>query len=102
MLEKHGVDVLNLQGSIRDSRAAARLAGDYGIPVSLGNTVLETGVHLAASLPECIYLEFSDLAWNRLAREPVRFEDGYVVAPDRPGHGIELNADAIAEHSEPE
>ena len=102
LLECSGVDVLNIHGQVGDSRAAARLAGDHGIPVSLGNTLLEIGVHLAASLPECLYLEFSDLAWNRLAVEPVVFEDGYAIAPDRPGHGITLDRDALAEYSRPE
>lgn len=102
LLEAGGVDVLNIHGQIGPSRAAAHLAGDYGIPVSLGNTLLEIGVHLAASLPECLYLEYSDLAWNRLAREPVRFENGFAFAPDRPGHGIELDRDALGEHSRPQ
>ena len=62
---------------------------------------MELGVHLAASLPECLYLEFSDLAWNRLAVEPVKFEGGHAIAPDRPGHGITLDRDALAEYSEP-
>ena len=57
--------------------------------------------NLAASLPECLYLEFSDLAWNRLASEPVQFADGHAIAPDRPGHGITLDRDALAEYSEP-
>ncbi|MFP6701100.1 MAG: enolase C-terminal domain-like protein, partial [Planctomycetaceae bacterium] len=100
-LESRGVDVLNIHGEYQSSRAAAYLAGDYGIPVSLGNTLLELGVHLAASLPECLYLEFSDLAWNRLAVEPIRFEDGCAIAPDRPGHGIVLDRDALAEYSQP-
>ena len=101
LLESGGVDVLNIHGQFQASRMAAHLAGDYGIPVSLGNTLLELGVHLAASLPECLYLEFSDLAWNRLAVEPVRFEGGYAVAPDRPGHGVTLDRDALGEYSEP-
>ena len=101
LLESHGVDVLNIHGSIGMSRAAAHLAGDFGIPVSLGNTILEIGVHLAASLPECLYLEFSDLAWNRLAKQPIRFESGFAIAPDRPGHGIEIDSDALEEFARP-
>ena len=101
-MEAAGVDVLNIHGQIGMSRAAAHLAGDFGIPVALGNTVLEIGVHLAASLPECLYMEYSHLAWNCLARQPVRFEDGWAFAPERPGHGIELNHDELAEHSRPE
>ena len=93
--------MLNVHGQINQTRAAAYLAGDYGIPVSLGNTIMEIGVHLAASLPECLYMEYSDLAWNEVATEPIRFEDGYAIAPDRPGHGIELDRDAVERFSRP-
>ncbi len=99
LLEAGAVDVLNIHGSIGGSRAAAHLAGDFGIPVSLGNTNLEIGVHLAASLPECLYMEFSDLMWNVLAKEPVHFADGMATAPDRPGHGIELDREALEQYS---
>ena len=101
LLEVGGVDVLNIHGSIGMSRAAAHLAGDFGIPVAMGNTIMEIGVHLAASLPEVLYLEFSDLAWNKLAKDPIEFADGKATAPDRPGHGIELDRDALAEYSRP-
>ncbi len=101
LLEAGAVDVLNIHGSIGGSRAASHLAGDFGIPVSLGNTNLEIGVHLAASLPECLYMEFSDLMWNVLAQEPVHFADGMATAPDRPGHGIELDREALERYSVP-
>ena len=99
LLEQSAVDVLNLHGSIGATRAAAWLAGDHGVPVSLGNTLLEIGVHLAASLPECLCLEFSDLLWNELAAEPVKIENGFAWAPERPGHGIELDRDKLSHYS---
>ncbi|REJ80134.1 MAG: mandelate racemase/muconate lactonizing enzyme family protein [Planctomycetota bacterium] len=101
LLEHNAVDVLNVHDSIGTTRSAARLAADYGVPVSLGNTVLEFGVHLAASLPECLCLEFSDLQWNDIAVEPIRFEAGMAIAPDRLGHGIELDRDKLAYYSMP-
>ena len=101
LLEEGAVDVLNVHTSISDTRLAAQLAADFGIPVSMGNTPLEIGVHQAASLPECLYMEFSDLMWNRVAAEPVRFEDGYAIAPDRPGHGMELDREALERYAKP-
>ena len=92
---------VDIHGDIAASRAATQLVADHGIPVSVGNTILEIGVHLSASLPECACLEFSDLAWNQLATEPIRFENGYALAPDQPGHGIELNRDALKRFSRP-
>ncbi|MCH2124436.1 MAG: mandelate racemase/muconate lactonizing enzyme family protein [Pirellulaceae bacterium] len=101
LLERGAVDVLNLHDAIHVTRAAAHLAADYGIPTSMGNTFLEIGVHLGASLPECLYMEFSDLAWNEIAQEPVEFRDGFALAPDRPGHGMELNQDKLTFYSKP-
>ena len=60
---------------------------------------METGVHLAASLPEVAYLEFSDLVWNEIVKQPVQFVDSKAIAPDRAGHGLELDRDAVAEYS---
>lgn len=101
LLQTGGVDVMNVHAHFGANRALAQLAGEYGIPLALGNTSFEIGVHLAASLPECLYMEFSDLGWNELAREPIRFEGGYAIAPDRPGHGIELNRTVLERLSEP-
>ena len=102
LLVSGAVDVLNIHNSIHEGRFAAMLAGEYGVPVSLGNTLLELGVHLAASLPECLYLEYSDLIWNELAVEPIRVEQGCAWAPQRPGHGIELDPDKVAFYAKPE
>ncbi len=99
LLEQNAVDILNVHGSVSTTRAAAWLAADYGVPLSLGNTVLELGVHLAASLPECLFLEYSDLVWNQIAIEPIRFAEGFAYAPNRPGHGIELDRDKLAYYS---
>ena len=102
LLTSGAVDVLNIHNSICEGRFVAALAGEFGIPVSLGNTLLELGVHLAASLPECLYLEYSDLIWNDLAADPVRIEQGFAWAPQRPGHGIELDREKLAFYSHPD
>ena len=53
LIEARGVDILNVHGNVTDVMRAGWLAAEYGIPVSLGNTMLELGVHMAAALPEC-------------------------------------------------
>jgi L-alanine-DL-glutamate epimerase-like enolase superfamily enzyme len=68
--------------------------------VAVGNTPLEVGVHLAASLPGCLTMEYSDLVWNALAREPVRFEGGWATAPDRPGHGLKPDREAMERYGD--
>ena len=99
LLEGGAADVLQLNGHLSDALAAARLAAEYGVPVAVGNTPLDLGVQLALALPEVDYLEWSTVGWHVLARDPIVAEDGYVRAPERPGHGVELSDDARAEFS---
>ncbi len=90
LMEQRAVDVLNVHGAITHTLQAAWLAAEYGVPVSLGNTPFELGVHLAAALPEVIWMEYSFQDYDDLIMEPVQFEDGYAIAPERPGHGLRL------------
>lgn len=100
LLENRAADVVNVHG-FSSARAAARLAGTYGVPVALGNTPGEIGVHTAAALSEVVSLEYAMLGWRELLEEPVRFEDGHAVAPDRPGHGLAFDEDVIAHYEQP-
>ncbi|MBX3062682.1 MAG: mandelate racemase/muconate lactonizing enzyme family protein [Anaerolineae bacterium] len=97
LLEHRAVEILNVHGTPSNVLRAAWLASEYGIPISLGNTTCEIGVHLAAALPEVEWLENSLLGWDVLVAEPVKFENGYAIAPDRPGHGLTISEAARAE-----
>ncbi len=72
-----------------------------GIPVSLGNTFLEMGVHMACALPEVEWLEYSFQNFDHLVDEPVRIADGWAYAPDRPGHGLVLSESARRDWARP-
>jgi len=102
LLEARGVDVLNIHGGIAAGLHVGWLAAEYGVPISLGNTPFELGVHLAAALPEVWYLEYSFQDYNRMVETPVQFADGYAFAPDRPGHGLTLSEYARHELAKPE
>lgn len=101
LMEHRAVDILNVHGHISDTLEAARLAGEYGIPVALGNTPFELGVHLAAALPEPTWMEYSFQDYDQLLEQPVEFDHGYALAPDRPGHGLALSEAARAEYARP-
>lgn len=91
LLEAEGADLLNVHGMFGDVMRIGWLAADHGIPVTLGNTMLELGVHLATALPECDWLEYSFQNYNHLVAEPFVIRDGRIHAPDRPGHGLTLS-----------
>ncbi len=102
LIEHRAVDILNVHGHINDTLKAAWLAAEYGLPVSLGNTPFELGVHLAAALPEVDGIEYSFMNYNHLLQEPVQFIDGYALAPDRPGHGLTLSVEARTTYARPD
>jgi L-alanine-DL-glutamate epimerase-like enolase superfamily enzyme len=99
LLQDRGVDILNVHGKPSDVLRAGWLASEYGVRVSLGNTFLEMGVHLAAALPEVDWLEYSFQNYNHLVEAPVVFDGGFAIAPDRPGHGMALSEAARSAHA---
>lgn len=101
LMEHRAVDILNVHGNITQVLHAAWLANEYGIPISLGNTPLELGVHLACALPDAHWIEYSFQDYNQLVDEPVRFEGGYAIAPDRPGLGLTISETARRELTKP-
>jgi L-alanine-DL-glutamate epimerase-like enolase superfamily enzyme len=101
LLEAHGADMLNVHGQVTDVMHIGWLAAHLGIPVTLGNTFLEVGVHMAAALPEVEWLEYSFQNFDHLVEQPIEIRDGYAYAPDRPGHGLELSAFARENCAQP-
>jgi L-alanine-DL-glutamate epimerase-like enolase superfamily enzyme len=66
-----GTDILNVHNQVTDVMRIGWLAAELGIPVSLGNTFLETGIHMAAALPEVQWLEYSFQNYDHLVDEPI-------------------------------
>jgi L-alanine-DL-glutamate epimerase-like enolase superfamily enzyme len=87
-----GTDILNVHGQVTDVMHIGWFAAELGIPVSLGNTFLEVGVHMACALPEVEWLEYSFQNFDHLVEKPVTIADGWATAPDIPGHGLTLRA----------
>jgi L-alanine-DL-glutamate epimerase-like enolase superfamily enzyme len=102
LIDARAVDILNVHGVISDVMRAGWLAAEHGLEVSLGNTSFEIGVHLAAALPECRWMEYSFQNYAHLLQEPVELRDGHAYAPDRPGHGLALSDRARRELAVPE
>jgi len=101
LMENFGTDLLNVHGQVTDVMRIGWLAAELGVPVSLGNTFLEVGVHMAVALPEVEWLEYSFQNFDHLVEQPIAISDGFAYAPDRPGHGLVLSEDARKEWSRP-
>lgn len=96
-----GTDILNIHGQVTDVMRIGWLAAEIGIPVTFGNTFLEVGVHMACALPEVEWLEYSFQNLDHLVEQPMEIRDGWIYAPNRPGHGLVLSESARREWSRP-
>ncbi len=101
LMENFGTDLLNVHGQVTDVMRIGWLAAELGIPVSLGNTFLEVGVHMAVALPEVEWLEYSFQNFDHLVEQPIEITNGFAYAPERPGHGLVLSETARKEWSRP-
>jgi D-galactarolactone cycloisomerase len=89
-------------GGVTEINKIAALAEDHRVPISFhtwGDAVsLAASTHLSAATKQCIVMEL-DYTYNplraELLREPLRVEKGFLVPPDKPGLGIELDEDAL-------
>jgi L-alanine-DL-glutamate epimerase-like enolase superfamily enzyme len=102
LLEAEGADIINVHGQVSDVMRIGWFAAEKAIPVSLGNTFLEVGVHAACALPEVEWLEYSFQNFDHLVDEPIEIRDGWAYAPERPGHGLVLNEAARKQWARPE
>ncbi len=68
----------------------AHLAEARNLPVT-SHGVHDLHVHLLAAVPNASYLEVHGFGLERFMAEPLAIRDGVAVAPDRPGHGVELD-----------
>ncbi len=101
LMQAGATDILNVHGQVSDVMRIGWLAAEMGIPVSLGNTFLEVGIHMAAALPEVRWLEYSFQNFDHLVEEPVLIRDGWAHAPERPGHGLVLSEVARRDWARP-
>ncbi|HEU4344172.1 MAG TPA: mandelate racemase/muconate lactonizing enzyme family protein [Candidatus Binatia bacterium] len=103
---RHAVDFLQPDvarvGGISETRRIARLAAEHKLPISLhtwgDGVALAASLHLSAALRECTVMEL-DYTYNplrdELLRDPLKFENGFMIPPDRPGLGVEIDPAAV-------
>jgi L-alanine-DL-glutamate epimerase-like enolase superfamily enzyme len=102
LLMARATDIINLHGRITEVMRVGWLAHELGIPVAMGNTTLELGVHTGAALPEARWLEYSFQNYDHLIDAPIPIVDGMAIVPDRPGLGFALSDAARRAWSVPE
>lgn len=104
VLEKRAASVLQPDlchaGGISEVRIIAGMAEAYYAGIAphnpLGPISLAACVQLDASIPNFVAQEHTTLGEGYL-KEPFTFKDGYVELPTKPGLGIELDEEALAD-----
>ena len=81
-------------GGITAWMKVAHLAEAYNLPVT-SHGVHDVHVHLLAAVPNASYLEMHAFVLDRFLRQPLHLENGEALAPERPGHGVEFDWDAL-------
>jgi L-alanine-DL-glutamate epimerase-like enolase superfamily enzyme len=90
-------DVTNC-GGVTAFMKIARLAEAFNLPVT-SHGAHDVTVHLLAACPNRSYLEAHGFGLERHIAGPLRIEDGFALAPDRPGHGISFDWNGLAQLS---
>ena len=86
-------DVSNV-GGVTAWIKIAHLAEAHNLRVT-SHGVHDLHVHLLAAVPNASYLEVHGFGLERFIQHPLQLADGYALAPDRFGHGVNLDWEAL-------
>lgn len=82
-------DVTNC-GGVTAFMKIARLAEAFNLPVT-SHGAHDITVQLLAACPNRSYLEAHGFGLENFITEPFKIENGYAVASDKPGHGVDFD-----------
>jgi galactonate dehydratase len=113
LLYKHAVDIIQPDvchaGGISEVKRIASMAEAFYIQIAphnpLGPVSTAACVQVDAATPNFLIQEIAlydrwGAPWVKdFVKEPIVVEDGYIKLPKKPGLGVELNEDAIKEHT---
>ncbi len=106
LIDHRAADILQpdvaVVGGVTEWMKVAALASAYDLPVS-SHYFHDVHVHLMAAAPNALRAEYflrdlDIMVFDEVVQEPLRPENGYLPAPQRPGLGMELNEEALARY----
>lgn len=89
-------DVSNI-GGVTAWMKVAHLAEAYNLEVTT-HGVHDLHVHLLAAIPNASYLEAHGFGLEKFIIHPMIVSEGVVIAPERPGHGVEFDWEDLEAH----
>jgi gluconate/galactonate dehydratase len=108
LVEDGAVDIvapdLPKVGGMRETRKIVDVANQHYVPVAMHNVASPVATmasaQVAAAIPNVLAVEYHSYEldwWGDLVEETV-IEDGRIEIPERPGLGLTLDMDAVADH----
>ena len=89
-------DVSNI-GGVTAWMKVAHLAEAHNLSVTT-HGVHDLHAHLLAAIPNASYLEVHGFGLENFIRHPMQVKEGIVLAPERPGHGVEFDWERLETH----
>jgi L-alanine-DL-glutamate epimerase-like enolase superfamily enzyme len=100
LVEQKAATILNPDimrcGGFSELIKISHLAAAYGVTIA-PHLAPELSIHVMAAIPNALLLEWSITRTPVWQEEPV-LEDGFIRVPNRPGHGMEFSAEALARY----
>ncbi|MDP2949376.1 MAG: mandelate racemase/muconate lactonizing enzyme family protein [Chloroflexota bacterium] len=87
-------------GGYTEAVKVAHMAHAFNLPIANGGAWPHHNLHLQAAVPNGTRVEFHLLAWlvgDALFKSPPTHDHGWVVAPDQPGLGLDVNEETLKE-----
>ena len=84
-------------GGITPFMKIAKIADAFNLPV-MSHGAHEIHLSLLAACPNAAYLEVHAFGIEDYILKPMKMENGYAVAPERPGHGVDFNFEKLKQH----
>jgi len=84
-------------GGITPWLKIAELSQAHGLHIT-SHGIHDIHVHLLAAVNNADYLEVHGFGLERFIAEPLQLNNGLALAPDRPGHGVVLDFEALETH----
>jgi L-alanine-DL-glutamate epimerase-like enolase superfamily enzyme len=81
-------------GGITPWMRVAKIAQDKGLPVT-SHGIHDIHVHLLAGVSNASYLEVHGFGLERFLKRRVQLKQGKAIAPDSPGHGVNLDLEGL-------
>ena len=108
VLQKQAAQIIQLDlgqcGGILESKKIAGMAEAYYAMIAphmyCGPVAAAAAIQLDTCSPNFLIQEFNrGLLHSDILREPIRFENGFIYPPTKPGLGVELDEDVVTRHA---